>query len=319
MLQPGSRLGKYEVIEQIGSGGMGAVYKARDPVLDREVAIKVIATSIQSQDIVARFRTEAKAAAQLEHPNILSVFDFLEEGGTACLVMPFFRGHTLEWVLAQAAPIPFQTVKTILEQIASALDFAHSHGIVHRDVKPSNIMIDEDMARAVLMDFGIAKMRESERGLTRTGDLIGTMRYMAPEQISMSKVSERSDQYALALIAFEMLTGRQPFSGDSDFQILTAKVQEVPPLVTDLRRDLPASTAVAVARALSQNPAERFSQVAEFVEAAFGGARAPSEFQSVTSPPLPPTAAQRGPEILRWLSQPFSRLFKRSADEPAAP
>jgi serine/threonine protein kinase len=163
MPEVGSALGRYHIIDQLGAGGMGAVYRARDTVLEREVAIKVIAKSVESEDLLNRFHAEARAAARLQHPNILGVFDFAEHDGTAFIVMPFVRGQTLASVLARTGElIPLQTTKAILEQVASALDFAHSQGIIHRDIKPANIMIEAGTNSAILMDFGIALIRGSE-------------------------------------------------------------------------------------------------------------------------------------------------------------
>jgi serine/threonine-protein kinase len=270
----GSRLGKYQILSQIGTGGMGSVYRARDSVLDREVAIKVIAPSFGFADLKSRLFAEAKASARLDHPNILPVFDFGEENGIAFIVMPFVHGHTLEHMMSRLpGPLSLGTAQTILEQVASALDFAHAQGIVHRDVKPANIMVEANTNRAILMDFGIARMRASDNRLTQTGATIGTINYMSPEQILGQDTGPASDQYSLGLIAFEMLTGRLPFAGDSDYEVMSAHMQKVPPLVREFRPDIPEPVTLAIARALAKKPDDRFPNAREFVEAAFGSPR----------------------------------------------
>jgi serine/threonine protein kinase len=327
MPEVGSALGRYHIIDQLGAGGMGAVYRARDTVLEREVAIKVIAKSVEPEDLLNRFHAEARAAARLQHPNILGVFDFAEHDGTAFIVMPFVRGQTLASVLARTGElIPLQTTKAILEQVASALDFAHSQGIIHRDIKPANIMIEAGTNSAILMDFGIALIRGSENSrLTRPGLLIGTARYIAPEQILGRDAGERSDQYSVGLIAFEMLTGRLPFSGNADFEVMTAHVANSPPQVTDFRPDLPAATAAAIARALAKNPAERFSSVGEFVQAAFRALLLVSEMPShagvpatKSQSPAPREPATAGRAAFSWFRSVLG-LLRGAAERKPAP
>jgi serine/threonine-protein kinase len=187
---------------------MGSVFQAHDPVLDREVAIKVIASAVGSQDLTNCLFAEARASARLDHPNILPVFDYGDENGINFIVMPFVHGRTLEHIMAEAGgPLPLDATKTIVKQVASALDFAHAQGVVHRDVKPANIMIEEETNRAILMDLGVALMWAAHTRLTQTGAAIGTINYMSPGQVTWKDVGEATDQYSLGLIAFEMLTG----------------------------------------------------------------------------------------------------------------
>jgi serine/threonine protein kinase len=218
----GKNLGRYQVIEPLGQGGMASVYKAFDTTLERNVAIKIIRTDrkegTEQNEFLKRFQREAKALAQLDHPYILKVLDYGEQEGMPYLVMPFVRGGTLKEKMGR--PMPYQEAAALLAPIAQALDYAHQRKIIHRDVKPANILIGETNT-PLLSDFGIAKIIESGEStqLTATGVGIGTPDYMAPEQW-LGKADARTDIYALGIVFFQMVTGRLPYSAETPAAVL---------------------------------------------------------------------------------------------------
>lgn len=235
-LSTGTRLGPYEVVSQIGSGGMGEVYKARDTRLDRLVAIKVVRADLAADpQFRARFDREARAISALEHPNICSLYDVGEQGGAAFLVMQYLEGETLQARLAKGALPAEHAIQTAIE-IASALDKAHRSGFVHRDLKPANVMLTQTGAR--LLDFGLAKAEEppdsnaatrvSNPGLTSPGMIVGTVQYMSPEQIEGKATDPRTDLFAFGAVLYEMICGRKAFAGDSQFNVMAAILERDP-------------------------------------------------------------------------------------------
>ena len=278
-------LGKYQILEEIGRGGMGAVYKGFDPFLNRTVAIKLLAPHlVWEKAFVERFLREARAVAQLHHPNVIDIYDVGQDGNNYYFVMAFLPGMSLTRLISQKERLTPAEARTILRQLADALDYAHSKGLVHRDVKPANVMFDE-RGQVVLTDFGIVKAAEESR-LTGTGATIGTPHYMAPEQVLGQQVDARTDQYALGVIAFEMLTGRVPFDAPTTTALLYKQVNEPPPSVTAFCPDLPPAVEPALNRALSKLPAERYASCGEFV-AALEQALGPQAI-ATTQPVLPP-------------------------------
>ena len=259
-------LGKYQISEEIGRGGMGAVYKGYDPLLDRTVAVKILAPHlVWEQAFLERFLREARAAARLQHPNIIPVHDVGQEGDNYYFVMAYLPGPSLKQLIAQKGRLAPAEALSILRQLASALDYAHSKGLIHRDVKPANVMFNEQ-GQAVLTDFGIVKAAAESR-LTGTGASIGTPHYMAPEQVMSQEVDARTDEYALGIIAFEMLTGRVPFDGDTTTAVLFKQVNEPPPSILACCPDLPPAVEPALKRALNKSPADRYASCEEFVRA----------------------------------------------------
>ncbi|HYN89533.1 MAG TPA: serine/threonine-protein kinase, partial [Ardenticatenaceae bacterium] len=207
----GKTLGKYQVQEKLGQGGMGAVYKAYDPDLDRTAAVKILPPGLATDPhFLERFRLEARAVARLDHPNIAAVFAAGEENGVYYLVMEYIQGGSLADLIRRESPVPVERTLELLEQAARALDYAHARGIVHRDIKPNNILIDGEGC-AQLVDFGLVKV--SEVSLTVAGQIFGTPAYMAPEQIEGNDVGPPADIYALGVVAYEMLAGKVPFQG----------------------------------------------------------------------------------------------------------
>ncbi|HEX9690650.1 MAG TPA: serine/threonine-protein kinase [Gemmatimonadales bacterium] len=260
---------EFHIERQIGSGGMSLVYSARDLELRRTVAIKVLPLQLSfGPDGAERFRREATIAAGLDHPNIVPVY---RSGATASLLwysMKLVKGETLAHLLARRGSLELVACVDILSQMASALNHAHRRGVVHRDVKPANVILDED-GWVHVCDFGVAKAFGAV-GLTRSGGTVGTPSYMSPEQCYGSDVTSRADQYSLGVIAYECLTGKPPFVADSIGEYVRLHCLEPPPDVRTLRPDIPDHVAMAVARALSKAPEDRFADVVDFA-AAIGG------------------------------------------------
>ena len=258
-LNPGTRIRDYEVVRQIGSGGMGEVWLAHEIMLDREVAIKRLNFELtRDQQFAARFQNEARIQAKLNHPNIVGMHAFFEEAGQYYMVLEYARGITLRELIDRTGPIPEQRTLNIFNQIAAALGYAHANGIIHRDVKPSNIMVDPDNQDHVkMMDFGIARL-VSEGHLTRTGTRLGTMHYMSPEQVLAEKdIDARSDVYSAGVVLYEMLSGRLPFNADTDSEyVIQNKIvtEEIP----DPRNVYPgiSESSVSLLRSLTQKRRE---------------------------------------------------------------
>ena len=252
----GRTLGRYRLETLLGRGGMADVWRATDTKLARTVAVKVIhATYARDPQFAERFLREARVVASLEHPNILPVYDFGDEGGIPFLVMPHLAGGTLRDRL-RGSPSPLGVAAAWIRQLADALDAAHAAGILHRDVKPANVLLGRD-DRVFLADFGIAKMVEATTGLTATGVVVGTPVYMAPEQAQGQPASPATDRYALAVVAYEILSGRPPFEGDNPLSLMHQHVSTPAPALSTKVGGLPAGLDAVLGRALSKDPAER--------------------------------------------------------------
>jgi serine/threonine-protein kinase len=263
--QAWSQLSRYELIAEIGRGGMGVVYRAYEPALDRTVALKLLAPDLANQPgFVARLRREAISAARLRHPNIALLYEFGQADDTSFLAMEYVPGCSLRQLL-EAGQLPTERALAILDQIGQALDYAHRMGIVHRDVKPSNILVGPD-DQAMLIDFGLAEVSESTL-LTTDGAVLGTPHYMAPEQAVGRGAEARSDQYGLAAVAYEMLAGAPPFDNRSATAVIHAHIYELPPPPTERRPSLPAAVNAVLLRALAKQPTDRYTSLAEFVAA----------------------------------------------------
>ena len=261
----GMALGPYRVMERIGRGGMATVYRAYHPALDRYVAIKVLPEFFAEEPSYReRFQQEARSVARLKHPNILEVFDFGYEEGVAYLVLELVEGGTLADRVG--APMELREVISLLEPVASALDHAHAHGILHRDIKPSNILLHDD-GTPVLADFGLARMAGSMRRLTSSGTVMGTPEYMSPEQAADDPVGPQSDLYSLAVVAYEMLTGRVPFEAETPAAVLLSHVTKAMPATRELQGELSAHIEDVLRRALAKTPEDRYPSSAAFVAA----------------------------------------------------
>jgi serine/threonine protein kinase len=257
-------LGEYEVYDELGRGGMATVFLGYEIALGRHVAIKVMAPALSLEEgMTERFQREAKIAANLSHPHIIPVYAVRETEQLSFFVMKYVDGSTLEAIITEHAPLPIELVRHLLVQVGGALDHAHSHGVVHRDVKPANILIDTD-GWALVTDFGIAKM-SGQAGLTATGAAVGTPYYMSPEQCSHGEVTGHADQYSFGAVAYQMLCGRVPFRGADSGEVMRAHVMDPPEALGALRPDCPASLAAAVMRMLSKKPADRWPTLGALV------------------------------------------------------
>jgi len=253
---------RYQIQGILGQGGMGVVYQAYDPVLQRTVAIKVLPAQLTiDAEFVARFQREAIASANLRHPHIVTVHDVGQQDGEYFIIMEHLAGNTLEQWLAQHGPMPVAQASQVLEQIASALDYAHSRSIVHRDVKPSNIMLDAQ-GRAVLMDFGLVRAGEGF-GPTRSTTVMGTPEYMAPEQILGQAIDRRTDIYALGVVLYELLSGKTPFRHTTPIATAYAHVHEAPPPVRSVNTAVPLPIEAVVLKALAKDPAARYQNAGD--------------------------------------------------------
>jgi serine/threonine-protein kinase len=264
---PQGKIGRYVIQGELGRGAMGVVYRAQDPAIGRTVAVKTIRIGQFNDEreikhVQERMMREAQAAGILSHPNIVTIYDIQHENDTAFIFMEFVDGETLEKMLLSDTPIDKQLILRLLKQAAEALDYAHERGIIHRDVKPANIMVRRDGV-AKIADFGIARMQS--HSLTQTGQILGTPNYMSPEQISGKPVDGRADQYSLAVMLYEVLTGEKPFVADSLPTLLFRVVSEAPQPAPRLNPTLSPAIDEVIQRALAKNPEDRFPNCSEFI------------------------------------------------------
>ena len=263
-------LGRYQILGELGRGAMGVVYRALDPAINRPVAIKTIKLADLTDEaergrLKERLFREAQSAGILSHPGIVTVYDVGEEGDVTYIAMEFVNGASLEKVLLREEPPEPQTILSILQQTAAALDYAHKRGIVHRDIKPGNIMLDEDGV-AKIADFGVAKIAQSQQ-MTQTGMVLGTPNYMSPEQVQGKPVDGKADQFSLGVAAYEMLTGEKPFAAEQLTTVLYKIVSEDPLPPQHLNPSLGWAVAMVLNRALAKDPSKRYPTCTEFATA----------------------------------------------------
>ncbi len=269
----GSHIAGYRLDEQIGRGGMAVVFRAYDPRLERRVALKILAPELgRDEEFRLRFIRESRAAAAVDHPNIIPIYEAGEADGVLFIAMRFVEGRDVQTLINQQDPLPTVRVCDIVAQVASALDAAHAHGLVHRDVKPGNMLREATSGRAhsdhvYLSDFGLSKHSLSVSALTSAGQFLGTLNYVAPEQIEGRPVDGRTDEYALACSAFEMLAGQPPFRREESLAIMWAQLSSAPPSLTGMRPDLPAALDAVMARALAKAPGDRYGSCLDFASA----------------------------------------------------
>ena len=256
------KIGKYRVVDRIGRGGMGMIFKAHDPILDRQVALKVISPEVEVTDeLRTRFFREAQACAKLNHPNIVTVYDMGEDNGRLFIVMELLEGEELRRLIAQRTALALEEKLSVMLQVCGGLHYAHQKGIVHRDMKPGNIFRLKN-GQVKILDFGIAHIASADPGLTRTGLIMGTLRYISPEQLR-GRTDHRSDMFSIASVFYELLTARPPFLGEDPMQLLEQLRTEEPPSPAELDPAIPSELAVIVQRAMRKNPDERFHDLEE--------------------------------------------------------
>jgi serine/threonine-protein kinase len=282
--------GEYEIERELARGGMGVVFLATETQLRRRVAIKVLPPALTfGATAIERFRREARTAAALDHPNIIPIYRVSAGGELLWYSMKLLEGQSLDAILKEREHLELAETIALLDQVADALDYAHRHGVIHRDIKPGNIMLD-DRGRVTVTDFGIAKEIQ-EGSFSASGQLLGTPYYMSPEQYAGAEVSGAADQYSLAVVAYQCLGRRVPFEASTAYELLNKHVTEPPPPLADLRPDLPAHACAAVERALAKSPEDRFSTVMDFVNALAG--RTP-----MVAVPVAPV--RRGRRLVTW-------------------
>ena len=269
----GSRIASYRLDEEIGRGGMAVVYRAYDTRLERPVALKVLTPQLaQDEGFRQRFIRESRTAAAVDHPNIIPIFEAGEAAGVLFIAMRYVQGSDVQTLVNAEGPLSAVRACHIITQVAGALEAAHAHGLVHRDVKPGNMLLDASAGpdlpgHAYLSDFGLSKRALSSSALTSTGQFLGTLDYIAPEQVEARAVDGRTDEYALACSAYTMLTGQPPFVRDESIAVMWAQVSAEPPTLTSRRPDLPAEVDEVLAKALAKVPADRYATCPQFAAA----------------------------------------------------
>ena len=267
---PPAMLGRYQILNEIGKGAMGVVYRARDPMINREVALKAIplADEFEGRELEearGRFFREAEMAGRLSHPHIVTIFDAGEHDGTAYIAMELLRGRHLVEHTQPERLLPVAVALDLVGRLADALHFAHQRQVVHRDIKPANVMYDPSGAELKITDFGIARLTDSAR--TRTGVVLGTPSFMSPEQLQGREVTGRSDLFSLAVTLYQLLTAHLPFRADSMPELMLKIVQDPHPRIRAIRPDLPEKLDAFFERALGKDPADRFESGAAFAAA----------------------------------------------------
>ncbi len=296
---PGAQIAGYRLEEEIGRGGMAVVYRAHDVRLDRRVALKILTPGLAgNRAFRQRFIRESRAAAAVDHPNIIPIFEAGESSGVLFIAMRYVQGRDLRTLLDREGTLPAAHVAYIIAQMASALDAAHARGLVHRDVKPANMLLDEAAGsdqrdHVYLSDFGLSKQSLAAADLTSAGQFLGTLDYVAPEQIEGRPVDGRADLYALACAAFEMLCGTPPFSRDQRLAVLWAQLSEPPPALTARRPDLPPAIDQVMASALAKSPSDRYASCHDFAAAL--RAACGLDAGEAAAPGVPPSSAAARP------------------------
>lgn len=278
------KLGKYQILGELGRGAMGVVYRGYDPLIEREVAIKTLRADLlegnEKTTLLARFKHEAQAAGRLNHPNIVQVYDYGEEGGHVFIAMELIQGKELKEFIAEEARFDLPGIVRMMDELLDALAFAHGKGVVHRDIKPSNIVVLKN-GHIKVTDFGIARLESST--LTQAGNVLGTPSYMSPEQFMAQRVDGRSDLFSSGVLLYELLTGEKPFNGNSFATIMHKVLRETPIPPSELNITLPAAFDAVVAKALAKRPDERFQDARAFalaLDAALAGRPMPIDTSS---------------------------------------
>jgi eukaryotic-like serine/threonine-protein kinase len=289
------KLGRYDLIRVLGKGAMGVVYEGRDPNLDRRVAIKTVKvenlTPEATAEYEARFRTEARSAARLQHPNIVSVYDSDQHGDIAYLVMEYVQGDDLKHHLDSGVRYPLEQSVKMMRDLLAALDYAHTQGVIHRDVKPGNLLI-EPGGRLKLTDFGVARLQDSGEATRTLGTMVGTVKYMSPEQVQGRPIDARSDLFSAGVVLYQLLTDHRPFDGDNDFSVIQQIIGDAPLAPSLFNPRLPAAIDAVVARALAKDREERFATARDFAAALQSAVRRAGD--TTVLPPVNPTRPPAG-------------------------
>jgi eukaryotic-like serine/threonine-protein kinase len=289
------KLGRYDLVRVLGKGAMGIVYEGRDPNLDRRVAIKTVKVENLSEEAASeyelRFRTEARSAARLQHPNIVSVYDSDRDGDVAFLVMEYIQGDDLKHHLDQGTRYSLEQSLKMIRDLLSALEYAHKQGIVHRDIKPANLLI-EPGGRVKLTDFGVARMQDSGDATRTQGNMIGTLKYMSPEQVQGQKTDSRTDLFSVGVVLYQLLTDTRPFDGDNDFSIIHQIIEHTPVPPSSINARLPSAIDAVMARALAKDREQRFATARDFASALQSAIRRAQD-ATVVPPPNPSKKIER--------------------------
>jgi serine/threonine protein kinase len=310
-------IGRYEVIEELGQGGMAMVYLARDPYIKRQVAVKVLPRQFTFEpEFRTRFQREAEVIAALEHASIVPVYDFGEYEDQPFIVMRFMSGGTLDHRLS-TGPLPIPEIAALFERVGAAVDYAHSHGVIHRDIKPGNILFDSQ-GGTCLSDFGIAKIAEATSAFTKSG-IIGTPAYMAPEQAQGEKLDGRSDIYSLGVVLFQTLSGELPFKATTPMGVALAHITQPVPSLLERRSDLPAGFEGVIRKALDKDPAKRFQTARELAQAIteVGKASEPRTIPKLSNKPS--TESVEEIRVQQKSAQPAPAGKAYAVPEPAQP
>jgi len=323
--KPNTQLGRYEILAELGQGSMGVVYKARDPVLDRVVAIKTINLNLPKDELAeyeARFYQEARAAGGLNHPNIVTIYDIGKSDRVAYMAMELLEGDELRAILSTGHPLPAIQALDVASQVAEGLAYAHERHIVHRDIKPANVMVVRD-GLVKITDFGIARMRTNDVK-TMTGMILGSPKYMSPEQVAGKRADHRSDLFSLGVVLHEMLTGQPPFQADTVHGLMYQTLNSIPTAPSSRNPELPEILDLIVAKALNKNVEERYQSATDVAkdlrdckEMLQGRAAEPSVFsEDQAGAPAAPSATRRQDKVLTMKSTSM-KVGSGAPDKPA--
>ena len=258
------QIGRYEILEEIGRGAMGVVFKGHDPLIGRLIAVKTITAGVaENPALLERFYREARAAGGLQHPNIVTIYELAESGGAPFIAMEYLEGESLEKIIARSPALPLATRLGYVLQTCRALDYAHRRGVIHRDVKPANIVVTRDGVVKVV-DFGIARLASASQ--TQTGTLLGTLAYMSPEQLRGQNAGARSDIWALGVVLYELTAYQRPFTGENHGALLLSILQKEPPPIRQLLPECPIALERVVLKSLCKNDKERYQSMEELLK-----------------------------------------------------